>query len=169
MAVVHKNELANVLLYCLKMSNTVLFFSLVASHCIHESKLDNSSQTLENAVSLSVTPNPEECPQCALSIKDGPGSPDHSPNGEEGGSDRDENPLDEEDTEEMRKSKRTCLVKCKDLWDEMRVKLWGIVESKYFNRGIMIAILINTISMGIEHHNQVIAPTVQSLHIMNRL
>uniref|UniRef100_H2T0F2 Calcium voltage-gated channel subunit alpha1 I n=1 Tax=Takifugu rubripes TaxID=31033 RepID=H2T0F2_TAKRU len=33
-------------------------------------------------------------------------------------------------------------------------KLWGIVESKYFSRGIMIAILINTISMGIEHHNQ---------------
>uniref|UniRef100_A0A4W5JSS6 Ion transport domain-containing protein n=1 Tax=Hucho hucho TaxID=62062 RepID=A0A4W5JSS6_9TELE len=40
------------------------------------------------------------------------------------------------------------------MWDEMRKKLWGIVESKYFNRGIMIAILINTISMGIEHHNQ---------------
>ncbi|KAI7803450.1 putative voltage-dependent T-type calcium channel subunit alpha-1I [Triplophysa rosa] len=128
--------------------------------CIHESKLDHSSQTLENAVSLSVTPNPEECSQCAaaLSIKEGSGSLDHSANGEEGGSDTDENPLDErgdeEDTEEMQKSKRTCLVKCKDLWDEMRVKLWGIVESKYFNRGIMIAILINTISMGIEHHNQ---------------
>eukprot|EP00062_Callorhinchus_milii_P024831 gi/632985161/ref/XP_007909522.1/ PREDICTED: voltage-dependent T-type calcium channel subunit alpha-1H-like [Callorhinchus milii] len=29
-----------------------------------------------------------------------------------------------------------------------------IVESKYFNRGIMIAILINTLSMGIEHHHQ---------------
>ncbi|KAE8283079.1 Voltage-dependent T-type calcium channel subunit alpha-1 [Larimichthys crocea] len=36
----------------------------------------------------------------------------------------------------------------------MRRRLWGIVESKYFSRGIMIAILINTISMGIEHHNQ---------------
>ncbi|KAI7807250.1 putative voltage-dependent T-type calcium channel subunit alpha-1I-like [Triplophysa rosa] len=41
-----------------------------------------------------------------------------------------------------------------ELWMEMRVKLWAIVESKYFNRGIMIAILINTISMGIEHHQQ---------------
>ncbi|KAK1877001.1 Voltage-dependent T-type calcium channel subunit alpha-1I, partial [Dissostichus eleginoides] len=39
-------------------------------------------------------------------------------------------------------------------WNDMRRKLWGIVESKYFSRGIMIAILINTISMGIEHHNQ---------------
>uniref|UniRef100_A0A8C2UEZ4 Voltage-dependent T-type calcium channel subunit alpha n=1 Tax=Coturnix japonica TaxID=93934 RepID=A0A8C2UEZ4_COTJA len=29
-----------------------------------------------------------------------------------------------------------------------------IVDSKYFNRGIMIAILINTLSMGIEYHEQ---------------
>ncbi|XP_061770675.1 voltage-dependent T-type calcium channel subunit alpha-1I-like [Nerophis ophidion] len=40
------------------------------------------------------------------------------------------------------------------LWSQVRRKLWAIVESKYFNRGIMIAILINTISMGIEHHQQ---------------
>lgn len=45
--------------------------------------------------------------------------------------------------------------RCKELWHNTRMKLWGIVESKYFNRGIMIAILINTISMGIEHHEQV--------------
>lgn len=45
---------------------------------------------------------------------------------------------------------------CKDIWYGARVKLWEIVESKYFNRGIMIAILINTISMGIEHHEQVL-------------
>lgn len=44
---------------------------------------------------------------------------------------------------------------CKKLWHNTQMKLWGIVESKYFNRGIMIAILINTISMGIEHHEQV--------------
>lgn len=45
--------------------------------------------------------------------------------------------------------------RCEELWHNTRMKLWGIVESKYFNRGIMIAILINTISMGIEHHEQV--------------
>lgn len=50
-----------------------------------------------------------------------------------------------------------CLSKkqCKKLWHNTQMKLWGTVESKYFNRGIMIAILINTISMGIEHHEQV--------------
>ncbi|ROL28013.1 Voltage-dependent T-type calcium channel subunit alpha-1I [Anabarilius grahami] len=132
-------------------------------HCIHETKLDHSSQALENAISLSV-PNPQECPQCAaaLSLKEGEVSTGHSANGEEEESaleetNRDENHLDErgdEDSEDTPRKKRTCFGKCKDVWDEMRVKLWGIVESKYFNRGIMIAILINTISMGIEHHNQ---------------
>ncbi|XP_069593700.1 voltage-dependent T-type calcium channel subunit alpha-1I [Ranitomeya imitator] len=43
---------------------------------------------------------------------------------------------------------------CERLGAEIRVKLRGIVDSKYFNRGIMIAILVNTISMGIEHHEQ---------------
>uniref|UniRef100_A0A803V4Y8 Calcium voltage-gated channel subunit alpha1 I n=1 Tax=Ficedula albicollis TaxID=59894 RepID=A0A803V4Y8_FICAL len=43
---------------------------------------------------------------------------------------------------------------CSDMWREVRVKLRLIVDSKYFNRGIMIAILVNTISMGIEHHEQ---------------
>ncbi|XP_069381163.1 voltage-dependent T-type calcium channel subunit alpha-1H isoform X2 [Paralichthys olivaceus] len=39
-------------------------------------------------------------------------------------------------------------------WVNFREKLKRIVESKYFNRGIMIAILINTLSMGIEYHEQ---------------
>uniref|UniRef100_A0A4X2LDL6 Calcium voltage-gated channel subunit alpha1 H n=1 Tax=Vombatus ursinus TaxID=29139 RepID=A0A4X2LDL6_VOMUR len=40
------------------------------------------------------------------------------------------------------------------LWAAFGNKLKRIVDSKYFNRGIMIAILINTLSMGIEHHEQ---------------
>ncbi|XP_062999326.1 voltage-dependent T-type calcium channel subunit alpha-1H [Elgaria multicarinata webbii] len=40
------------------------------------------------------------------------------------------------------------------LWKAFGNKLKRIVESKYFNRGIMIAILINTLSMGIEYHEQ---------------
>ncbi|XP_061701747.1 voltage-dependent T-type calcium channel subunit alpha-1H isoform X2 [Syngnathoides biaculeatus] len=39
-------------------------------------------------------------------------------------------------------------------WMNFREKLKRIVESKYFNRGIMIAILVNTLSMGIEYHEQ---------------
>lgn len=40
-------------------------------------------------------------------------------------------------------------------WAGLRTKLDVIVSSRYFNRGIMIAILINTLSMGIEYHEQV--------------
>lgn len=40
-------------------------------------------------------------------------------------------------------------------WVGLRTKLDLIVGSRYFNRGIMIAILINTMSMGIEYHEQV--------------
>ncbi len=83
-----------------------------------------------------------------------------SANGEEDEEDavketgKEENHLEERGDGE-RKRRKTCFRQCRDIWNEMRRKLWGIVESKYFSRGIMIAILINTISMGIEHHNQV--------------
>ncbi|XP_078237435.1 voltage-dependent T-type calcium channel subunit alpha-1H isoform X3 [Pogona vitticeps] len=40
------------------------------------------------------------------------------------------------------------------LWSAFGDKLKKTVDSKYFNRGIMIAILINTLSMGIEYHEQ---------------
>ncbi|XP_046722196.1 voltage-dependent T-type calcium channel subunit alpha-1I-like [Silurus meridionalis] len=154
--------------------------SLPGSRCPHHSKAEQSSQSLDNSIPLSLPPNPEDCPECsALSVREGPGAGAGSDlaNGEEGEgaleeTDREENHLeerldeeeeeDEEDDEDMdsqkrkkkKKRRRSCFWRCKDLWDEMRVKLWSIVESKYFNRGIMIAILINTISMGIEHHNQ---------------
>ncbi|KAI1896125.1 hypothetical protein AGOR_G00091590 [Albula goreensis] len=50
-----------------------------------------------------------------------------------------------------RPKERNRVVQC---WDSFRDKLKRIVDSKYFNRGIMIAILINTLSMGIEYHEQ---------------
>uniref|UniRef100_A0AAX7TW46 Ion transport domain-containing protein n=1 Tax=Astatotilapia calliptera TaxID=8154 RepID=A0AAX7TW46_ASTCA len=130
-----------------------------AFHCPHQNKQDHDSQPLANSISLSVPQNPEDCPICALSLKEGVRAVGDSANGEENEEDavketsKEENHLEERGDGE-RKRKRTCFGHCKDLWNGMRRKLWGIVESKYFSRGIMIAILINTISMGIEHHNQ---------------
>lgn len=54
-----------------------------------------------------------------------------------------------------RKKKAKERNKVAKLWKAFGAKLKRIVESKYFNRGIMIAILINTLSMGIEYHEQV--------------
>ncbi|XP_078257299.1 voltage-dependent T-type calcium channel subunit alpha-1G isoform X3 [Rhinoraja longicauda] len=44
--------------------------------------------------------------------------------------------------------------KCWALWNMVSNTCRKIVDSKYFGRGIMIAILINTLSMGIEYHEQ---------------
>uniref|UniRef100_A0A4W6EBF4 Calcium voltage-gated channel subunit alpha1 Ia n=1 Tax=Lates calcarifer TaxID=8187 RepID=A0A4W6EBF4_LATCA len=131
----------------------------LVSQCPHQSKQDHGSQPLANSISLSVPQNPEDCPICALSLKEGARAVGDSANEEEDEEDavketgKEENHLEERGDGE-RKRKRTCFGHCKDIWNDMRRKLWGIVESKYFSRGIMIAILINTISMGIEHHNQ---------------
>uniref|UniRef100_A0A674CNK4 Calcium voltage-gated channel subunit alpha1 Ia n=1 Tax=Salmo trutta TaxID=8032 RepID=A0A674CNK4_SALTR len=110
-----------------------------------------SSQPLGNSIALAVPQNTEDCPQCAaaLSLREGAGAVGDSANGEE-----EEGPWRRRTGRRTTWRKKSCFGHCKDMWDEMRKKLWGIVESKYFNRGIMIAILINTISMGIEHHNQ---------------
>lgn len=41
-----------------------------------------------------------------------------------------------------------------------------IVDSKYFGRGIMVAILINTLSMGIEYHEQVSAVPAEGMRVV---
>lgn len=119
-------------------------------------------------MALTATSATDGCPQCAtaLSLTDGIGPVRSSASGE-----ADEEAVEETDRKKVHSGGKEmdkkgqdstgshvgCNPKkcCKDLWHDMRMKLWAIVESKYFNRGIMIAILINTISMGIEHHEQV--------------
>ncbi|KAA0722589.1 Voltage-dependent T-type calcium channel subunit alpha-1H [Triplophysa tibetana] len=56
-----------------------------------------------------------------------------------------------QDMEEKESGGKSCVCLCVHL---VQVVLKRIVDSKYFNRGIMIAILINTLSMGVEYHEQ---------------
>jgi len=42
-----------------------------------------------------------------------------------------------------------------DVWQRFCAVMKRCVDSNIFQRGILIAILVNTLSMGIEHHNQV--------------
>uniref|UniRef100_A0A7M4FQA3 Voltage-dependent T-type calcium channel subunit alpha n=1 Tax=Crocodylus porosus TaxID=8502 RepID=A0A7M4FQA3_CROPO len=105
------------------------------------------------------------CPRChrvqreaarRLSILDSADSDqeDGEAGEEEGEGSRESNAVAELEKEEEEGEEGKQMRLCSDMWQEVRVKLRGIVESKYFNRGIMIAILVNTISMGIEHHEQ---------------
>ncbi|KAM9784328.1 voltage-dependent T-type calcium channel subunit alpha-1I-like isoform 1-T1 [Syngnathus typhle] len=125
------------------------------TRCPHQSKQEHEFHPLDNSISLAVPQSPHDCPMCALAPEEGPRTAGDGAGGEDDEGDAvEETDKDEKRLEGAGKKKRSCLGRCKDVWDEMRRKLRGIVESKYFSRGIMIAILINTISMGIEHHNQ---------------
>ncbi|KAI4800171.1 hypothetical protein KUCAC02_014963, partial [Chaenocephalus aceratus] len=119
--------------------------------CPHHSKPDHTSAT-------------DGCPQCAAALSlTGPTRTAVKEETEEGAVEETDREGAHSDTKEKGNTgqegaeKQECCSRkkgCKEIWHDITMKLWGIVESKYFNRGIMIAILINTISMGIEHHEQ---------------
>ncbi|KAM8879115.1 voltage-dependent T-type calcium channel subunit alpha-1I isoform 2-T2 [Spinachia spinachia] len=95
------------------------------------------------------------CTQCVAALLPAEGAGPASGAGKE---EAEEGAMEEADREEEKGRGGAGAIsptkRCRELWHDTRMKLWSIVESKYFNRGIMIAILINTISMGIEHHQQ---------------
>ncbi|NWX36801.1 CAC1I protein, partial [Notiomystis cincta] len=121
-------------------------------------------QGLVQPIAVTAISDPTNCPRChraeheasrRLSVLDSAGSEQEDGGASEGegeGSQEDQGASALEKEEEVEEGGRLKL--CSDMWREVRVKLRVIVDSKYFNRGIMIAILVNTISMGIEHHEQ---------------
>ncbi|XP_040842071.1 voltage-dependent T-type calcium channel subunit alpha-1I [Ochotona curzoniae] len=141
--------------------------------CPRHSPLDPTPHTLVQPISALLGSDPASCPHCQREAGQRPsglGSPDSGQEGS-GSSSGGENDGDEvdgdgarssddgassglskEEEEEEQADGATWL--CGDVWRETRAKLRGIVDSKYFNRGIMMAILVNTVSMGIEHHEQ---------------
>ncbi|KAJ6658956.1 hypothetical protein lerEdw1_019593 [Lerista edwardsae] len=135
--------------------------------CRKHNSIDCMPQGLGQPIAMTLTSDPSNCPRChkaqreaarRLSVLDSADS-DQEGGGEASEEEGDgrkgsEGAADLEKEEEEDGEEGGQLTLCNDMWQEVRVKLRGIVESKYFNRGIMIAILVNTISMGIEHHEQ---------------
>ncbi|XP_077025003.1 voltage-dependent T-type calcium channel subunit alpha-1I [Tamandua tetradactyla] len=135
--------------------------------CPRHNPLDVPPHTLVQPISTMLASEPAGCPRCQLEA--GLGSSDSGQEGSGSGGSRgveDEadgdgprsseedgasSGLGKEDEEERADGAARL---CGDVWRETRAKLRGIVDSKYFNRGIMMAILVNTVSMGIEHHEQ---------------
>ncbi|NWR76042.1 CAC1I protein, partial [Centropus unirufus] len=131
--------------------------------CQQHNSLDCPSQGLVQPIAVTTTSDPTNCPRChsgeheasrRLSVLDSADSDqeDRGASEEEGEGSREDQDAPALEKEEVKEGGRLKL--CSEMWCEVRVKLRGIVDSKYFNRGIMIAILVNTISMGIEHHEQ---------------
>ncbi|KAM5250884.1 LOW QUALITY PROTEIN: voltage-dependent T-type calcium channel subunit alpha-1I [Hipposideros larvatus] len=138
--------------------------------CPRHSPLDPTPHTLVQPISAMLASDPASCPHCQREVGQQPLGLGSTNSGQEGsssggsGGGEDEGDGDEarssedgassglgkEDEEQADGATRLC----GDVWRETRAKLRGIVDSKYFNRGIMMAILVNTVSMGIEHHEQ---------------
>ncbi|KAF6117717.1 calcium voltage-gated channel subunit alpha1 I [Phyllostomus discolor] len=139
--------------------------------CPRHSPLDPTPHTLVQPISAMLASDPASCPRCQQEVGRRPSGLGSTDSGQEGlgsggsGSGEDEvegdgsrsseegtsSGLEKEDEEEQADGAARL---CGDVWRETRAKLRGIVDSKYFNRGIMMAILVNTVSMGIEHHEQ---------------
>uniref|UniRef100_A0A4X1W010 Ion transport domain-containing protein n=1 Tax=Sus scrofa TaxID=9823 RepID=A0A4X1W010_PIG len=141
----------------------------LAELCPRHSPLDPTPHTLVQPISAMLASDPASCPRCQREAGRRPSGPGSSDSGQEGSGsggsaggeadgdgarsseDAASSELGKEDEEEQADGAAGL---CGDLWRETRAKLRGIVDSKYFNRGIMMAILVNTVSMGIEHHQQ---------------
>uniref|UniRef100_A0A670KD88 Voltage-dependent T-type calcium channel subunit alpha n=1 Tax=Podarcis muralis TaxID=64176 RepID=A0A670KD88_PODMU len=109
--------------------------------CRKHNCVDYVPQGLGQPIAMTLTSDPSNCPRCHKAQREAA---------------RRLSVLESADSDqEEGRGPSGQLALWSDVWQEVRVKLRGIVESKYFNRGIMIAILVNTISMGIEHHEQV--------------
>lgn len=141
--------------------------------CPGHSPLDPTPPMLMQPISALLASDPTGCPRCQHRGGHRPSGLGSTDSGQEGsgsggsGGGEDEadgdgarssedgasSGLGKEDEEEQADGAARL---CGDVWREMRAKLRGIVDSKYFNRGIMMAILVNTVSMGIEHHEQVV-------------
>nr|XP_056723089.1 voltage-dependent T-type calcium channel subunit alpha-1G isoform X4 [Euleptes europaea] len=103
------------------------------------------------------TCNPDSCPYCVKTLANESELTDN----ETGDSDsdgvyeftQDAHYSDQRDPQRRKAPGRKTL-KCLAFWNVVCETFRKIVDSKYFGRGIMIAILINTLSMGIEYHEQ---------------
>ncbi|XP_061912234.1 voltage-dependent T-type calcium channel subunit alpha-1G isoform X1 [Entelurus aequoreus] len=123
--------------------------------------LSITSSAMDTAM---LTLDPESCPYCAKALA----------NESEGGTEGNETPGDSDSegvyefSHDMRRRDRRdsrqprkkafrlgkTAGKVVHFWRLVCDTFRKIVDSKYFGRGIMIAILINTLSMGIEYHEQ---------------
>ncbi|XP_074247141.1 voltage-dependent T-type calcium channel subunit alpha-1I isoform X5 [Saimiri boliviensis] len=143
--------------------------------CPRHNPLDATPHTLVQPIPATLTSDPASCPCCQHESSRRPSGLGSTDSGQEGsgsgGSAGGEDEADgdgargiedgasselgkEEEEEEEEEQADGAVRLCGDVWRETRAKLRGIVDSKYFNRGIMMAILVNTVSMGIEHHEQ---------------
>ncbi|XP_072230270.1 voltage-dependent T-type calcium channel subunit alpha-1G isoform X3 [Leuresthes tenuis] len=123
--------------------------------------LSSTSSAMDTAA---LTLDPESCPYCAKAMAyESEGGIEGNETAGDSDSDgvyeftQDLRHRDRRDSRQPRKKSRRLgktAAKAVHFWRLVCDTFRKIVDSKYFGRGIMIAILINTLSMGIEYHEQ---------------
>ncbi|MEQ2178294.1 hypothetical protein GOODEAATRI_012536 [Goodea atripinnis] len=123
-----------------------------------------SARELITMDTAGLTMNPETCPDCAKALTnesegftEGNEMPGDSDSDGVYELSQDFHHRDRRDSRQPRKKRRRLgktAAKVVHFWRLVCDTFKKIVDSKYFGRGIMIAILINTLSMGIEYHEQ---------------
>ncbi|RXN01236.1 hypothetical protein EOD39_7384 [Acipenser ruthenus] len=121
-----------------------------AGPCKGSCKLSSNCGNLDN-----LTCDPENCPYCVKSLNnDSEGTDNETMDSDSEGVyefTQDAHYSDRRDPKKKGFKRARQVLK---LWKLVGETFRKIVDSKYFGRGIMIAILINTLSMGIEYHEQ---------------
>ncbi|XP_054913636.1 voltage-dependent T-type calcium channel subunit alpha-1G isoform X3 [Poeciliopsis prolifica] len=123
-----------------------------------------SARELFTMDAAGLTMDPETCPDCAKALAhelegftEGNETPGDSDSDGVYELSQDHHHRDRRDSRQPRKKSRRLgktAAKVVHFWRLVCDTFRKIVDSKYFGRGIMIAILINTLSMGIEYHEQ---------------
>ncbi|TDG98324.1 hypothetical protein EPR50_G00217500 [Perca flavescens] len=119
--------------------------------------LSTTSSAMDTAA---LTLDPENCPYCAKALaNEAEGNETPGDSDSEGAYEftQDLRHRDRRDSRQPKKRQRglgKTLAKVVRFWRLVCDTFRKIVDSKYFGQGIMIAILINTLSMGIEYHEQ---------------
>ncbi|XP_066560959.1 voltage-dependent T-type calcium channel subunit alpha-1G isoform X3 [Amia ocellicauda] len=121
--------------------------------CKGSCKLASNCSNLDN-----LTFDPESCPYCAKSANnDSEGTDNETMDSDSEGIyefTQDAHYRDQRDTKKGSSKVGAKVGRVLHFWRLVCETFRKIVDSKYFGRGIMIAILINTLSMGIEYHEQ---------------
>ncbi|XP_078794178.1 voltage-dependent T-type calcium channel subunit alpha-1G isoform X6 [Oryzias latipes] len=119
--------------------------------------LNTTTSTMDTII---LTPDPDSCPLCANNLEaetegnDTPGDSDSDRVFEFSQDLHHRAPKDSWQSRKTHQRLGKTAAKAVHFWRLVCDTFRKIVDSKYFGRGIMIAILINTLSMGIEYHEQ---------------
>uniref|UniRef100_A0A8C9XWK9 Calcium voltage-gated channel subunit alpha1 G n=1 Tax=Sander lucioperca TaxID=283035 RepID=A0A8C9XWK9_SANLU len=154
------STLTNIVAFSLSQFLRLTFLTRSAAQLSCQLSARDLSTTSSAMDTAALTLDPESCPYCAKALaNEAEGNETPGDSDSEGAYEftQDLRHRDRRDSRQPKKRQRglgNTFAKVVRFWRLVCDTFRKIVDSKYFGQGIMIAILINTLSMGIEYHEQ---------------